>query len=418
MGEDRENNHSNFSFMQETIKQKKIYQTKIVQKLAWSVAGGALFALTALIIFAAVLPKLNNHVEKQEVQEIVIPEEVEDEPQPEEVPVYITETISMELEDYKKMYQQLMQIGNQVEKSLVNVSAVTVDTDWFDETYTSQSSASGVLIGDNGLELLILTNYEHIRGAENLLVTFYDHTTAQAVLKKYDKNTGLAVISVNESDVTESTKGVILYADLGSSKTLRSGEPVLAVGSPIGSQDSILFGNLTSSAQMAALYDGIYNVLTTDMAGADSGSGVLVSWSGKIVGLIQQQCQVNSQKDTIQAYGISDIKNVIEHLSNNQDIVYMGIMGADVTTAVSEAEKIPIGVYVSEVAMGSPAIEAGIQPGDIITSMSGQSITNQKDVMSILLKCSNGQNIQVVCQRPSQEGYQELALMVSLRILE
>lgn len=418
MGEDRENNHSNFSFMQETIKQKKLYQTRIVQKLAWSAVSGALFAFTALIIFAAVLPKLNNHVEKQEVQEIVIPEDAEEETEPEEIPVYITETISMELEDYKKMYLQLMQIGNQVEKSLVNVSAVTVDTDWFDETYTSQSSASGVLIGDNGLEVLILTNYEHIRGAEKLLVTFYDHTTAQAVLKKYDKNTGLAVISVNVSDVTESTKGVILYADLGSSKTLRRGEPVIAVGSPIGTQDSILFGNLTSSVQMAALYDGIYNVLTTDMSASDSGSGVLVSWSGTIVGFIQKQCRVNSQKDTIQAYGISDIKNVIEHLSNNQDIVYMGIMGADVTTAVSEAEEIPIGVYVSEVAMDSPAIEAGIQPGDIITSMSGQPITNQKDIMSILLKCSNGQSVQVVCQRPSQEGYQELTLTVSLRILE
>ena len=417
MGEDKGNNHSNFSFMQETIKQKKIYQTKIVQKLAWSVVCGVLFALTALIIFAAVLPKLNSHMEKQEVQEIVIPEDSEAAEEPEEIPVYITETISMELEDYKKMYQQLKQIGNQAEKSLVNVAAVTVDTDWFDETYTSQSSASGVLIGDNGLEFLILTNYEHIREAETLLVTFYDYTTAQAVLKKYDKNTGLAVISVNMSDVTESTRSVILYADLGSSKTLRSGEPVIAVGSPIGSQDSVLFGNLTSSTQMAALYDGVYNVLTTDMAAADSGSGVLVSWSGKIVGLIQNQCRVNSQKDTIQAYGISDIKNVIEHLSNNQDIVYMGIMGADVTTAVSEAEEIPIGVYVSDVAMNSPAIEAGIQPGDIITAMSGQPITNLKDIMSILLKCSNGQSVQVVCQRPSQEGYQELTLTVSLKIL-
>ena len=70
---------------------------------------------------------------------------------------------------------------------------------------------------------------------------------------------------------------------------------------------------------------------------------------------MQDQCQVSGQEDTIQAYGISDIMEVIEHLSNNQDIVYMGIMGADVTTAVSEIEEIPIGVYVSEVAMDSPA---------------------------------------------------------------
>ena len=106
MGEGRDNQNTDFSFMQETIKQKKIYQTKIVQKLGWSMVCGALFAATALIIWAWMLPKLGHHVEQQEVQPIVIPEEVEEtDDEPEEVPVYITETISMELEDYKKMYQ-------------------------------------------------------------------------------------------------------------------------------------------------------------------------------------------------------------------------------------------------------------------------------------------------------------------------
>ena len=328
------------------------------------------------------------------------------------------EQVSIELEDYKKMYQQLMQIGGQAEKSLVNVSAVTVDTDWFDETYTSQRSVSGVLVGDNGVEVLILTTYQRIEDGENLLVTFYDRTTASAVLKKYDRNTGLAVLSVNLSDLAESTREVIVYADIGSSKTLRSGEPIIAVGSPGGNYGSILYGNLTSVSQMAGLYDGSYNVLTTDMTEARSGSGVLISWSGKIIGLIQDQCEVTGQSNTIQAYGISDIMEVLEHLSNNQDIVYMGIIGADVTTTVSELEEIPIGVYVSEVAMDSPAIEAGIQPGDIITSINGQQVTNLKDVMSILMKCSNGQNIQVLCMRLNKTIYQELELSVSLKILE
>lgn len=418
MAEGRENKNTDFSFMQETIKQKRIYQSRVVQKIAWSVVSGALFALTALVIWMILVPKLDHQVEQQEMQPITIPEEEEQPVEQEETQVFITETISMELEDYKKMYQQLMQIGNQVEKSLVSVSALTMDTDWFDETYTSQRSASGTLIGDNGVEILILTSYNRIGNAEKLQVSFFDHTTAPAVMKKYDKNTGLAVVSVNLSDVSESTREIILYADLGSSKTLRSGEPIIAVGSPVGNYGSILFGNLTSVSQTAGIYDGAYNVLTTDMVKANAGSGVLVNWSGKIIGVIQDQYEVNGQRGTIQAYGISDIKNIIEHLSNNQDIVYMGIVGADVTTAISEAEQIPIGVYVSSVEMDSPAIEAGIQPGDILVSMSGQPITNLKDVMGILLKCSNGQNIQVICQRPDKTGYQELELSVNLQILE
>lgn len=414
MPEGRENR--NPSFIQETVKQKRFYQSRIVHRLGWAAVSGALFALAALAVWAVAVPRLLPKAEQQEVQPVTLPEP-EETVEEEEPPVYIMEQVSMELEDYKKMYQQLLQIGSQVEKSLVNVSAVTVDTDWFEESYISQRSSSGILVEDNGVELLILTDYEKVKNGESLLVSFYDHTSASAVMKKYDQNTGLAVVSVNLGNISESTRQAIAYADFGSSRTLRSGEPVMAVGSPGGTPGSVLFGNLTSVSQTAGLYDGSYNVLTTDMTKASSGSGVLITWSGKIIGMIQDRCQVAGQENTIQAYGISDIMEVIEHLSNNQDIVYMGIMGTDVTTAISEIEEIPIGVYISEVAMDSPAIEAGLQPGDIITSMSGQSVTNLKDVMAILMKCSNGQNIQVVCQRLNKTVYQELELSVDLKIL-
>ena len=417
MAEERDNR--NLSFIQETVKQKRFYQSRVVQRFAWSAASGVIFALAALVVWFVAAPYLSMQAEQPEVQPVTLPE-LEEQPEEtaEESTVYITEQVSIELQDYKRMYQQLLQIGGQAEKSLVNVLAVTTDTDWFDETYTSQSSVSGVLIEDNGMELLILTSYEKVEGSESLQVTFYDHSTAWAVLKKYDKNTGLAVLSVNLSDISESTREVIVYADIGSSRNVRSGEPVIAVGSPGGCYGSVLYGNLTSVSQTAALYDGSYHILTTDMGKARSGSGVLLSWSGKIIGLIQDRYEVTGQNGTIQAYGISDIMEVIEHLSNSQDIVYMGITGADVTTAVSEAEGIPIGVYVSDVAISSPAMEAGIQPGDIITSISGQNVTNLKDVTTILMKCSNGQNIQVVCQRLNKTVYQELEMSVELKILE
>ncbi len=416
MPEGKENR--NLSFIQETIKQKRFYQSRIMHRLVRSVVSGVLFAFAALAVWAVAIPQIMPEERQAELQPITLPEPEEHPEEEADPPVYIMEQVNIELEDYKKMYQQLIQIGNQVQKSLVNVSAVTTDTDWFEETYTSQSSVSGVLVGDNGLELLILTDYGKVEDGENFLITFYDHTSAPAVLKKYDRNTGLAVLSVNLGDLSDSTREVIVYADIGSSKTLRNGEPVIALGSPCGNYGSVLYGNLTSVSQTAGLYDGSYNVLTTDMIKARSGSGVLISWSGKIIGMIQERCEVAAQDHTIQAYGISDIMDVIEHLSNNQDIVYMGIAGTDVTTALSELEEIPIGVYVSEVAMDSPAIESGIQPGDIITSMSGQPVTNLKDVMAILMKCSNGQNIQVICQRLNKTSYQELELSVNLRILE
>lgn len=420
MEEDKEKN-SGFSFMQEKIKEKPVYANPLVRKALRCILGGALFGGTALLIWALALPRINNRMEKNEIQEIQIPEEMvdseTDDKDEDESPVYITETVSMELKDYEKMYQQLMQIGNQVSKSLVDISAVKTDTDWFDEALTSHKSVAGLIIGDNGMELLILTEHEKVKDGD-LKVRFYDHTEAAGTPKKYDSNTGLAVISVNLSDVDSSTREVISYAELGSSKSLRSGQPVIVVGNPTGSNGSLLFGNLTSVTQTAELYDSSYNILTTDILKSSNGSGVVADWSGKIVGLLQEKTEVEGQDNTIQAYGISDVKDLIEHLSNNQDIVYMGIVGADVTTSISEQENIPIGVYVSEVSLDSPAITAGIQPGDIITEINGQAIVNLKDIVATLLKCSSGQTVDVRYKRADASGYQDLQASVTLKVLQ
>ena len=420
MEEDKEKN-SGFSFMQEKIKEKPVYANPLVKKALRCILGGALFGGTALLIWALALPRINNRMEKNEIQEIQIPEETvdseTDDKSEDESPVYITETVSMELKDYEKMYQQLMQIGNQVSKSLVDISAVKTDTDWFDEALTSHKSVAGLIIGDNGMELLILTEHEKVKDGD-LKVRFYDHTEAAGTLKKYDSNTGLAVISVNLSDVDSSTRDVISYAELGSSKSLRSGQPVIVVGNPTGSNGSLLFGNLTSVTQTAELYDSSYNILTTDILKSSNGSGVVADWSGKIVGLLQEKTEAEGQDNTIQAYGISDVKDLIEHLSNNQDIVYMGIVGADVTTSISEQENIPIGVYVSEVSLDSPAITAGIQPGDIITEINGQAIVNLKDIVATLLKCSSGQTVDVRYKRADASGYQDLQASVTLKVLQ
>lgn len=420
MEEDKEKN-SGFSFMQEKIKEKPVYANPLVKKALRCILGGALFGGTALLIWALALPRINNRMEKNEIQEIQIPEEMvdseTDDKDEDESPVYITETVSMELKDYEKMYQQLMQIGNQVSKSLVDISAVKTDTDWFDEALTSHKSVAGLIIGDNGMELLILTEHEKVKDGD-LKVRFYDHTEAAGTLKKYDSNTGLAVISVNLSDVDSSTREVISYAELGSSKSLRSGQPVIVAGNPTGSNGSLLFGNLTSVTQTAELYDSSYNILTTDILKSSNGSGVVADWSGKIVGLLQEKTEVEGQDNTIQAYGISDVKDLIEHLSNNQDIVYMGIVGADVTTSISEQENIPIGVYVSEVSLDSPAITAGIQPGDIITEINGQAIVNLKDIVATLLKCSSGQTVDVRYKRADASGYQDLQASVTLKVLQ
>lgn len=233
MGEEKRDRDAEFSFMKEKIKGAAVdIETPGSEGLQTAVICGFLFALAAVAVWAFVLPWVRFRTEKQEVKQFELPAEettVEEDvtETEEESPIYITETVSMEVEDYRKLYQQLMQLGNQVEKSLVNIAAVSTDTDWFDETYTTQNSVCGTVVGDNGVELLILTEYAEISNGDQLLVTFFDHTTASGTLKKYDRNTGLAVVSVNLGDIEDGTRELVQGVEVGSSRSVRVGNRLL-----------------------------------------------------------------------------------------------------------------------------------------------------------------------------------------------
>ena len=112
------------------------------------------------------------------------------------------------------------------------------------------------------------------------------------------------------------------------------------------------------------------------------------------------------------------MKTVIEHLSNSQDIVYMGIHGTQVTEEISEKQEIPTGVYVSGVEAESPALNGGIQPGDIITEINGQAALSLTEIQEMLLKFSKEQVIQVKIMRQGREGYKEIMCSVKLDVLE
>ena len=111
------------------------------------------------------------------------------------------------------------------------------------------------------------------------------------------------------------------------------------------------------------------------------------------------------------------MKDVIEHLSNSQDLVYIGITGADVTQERAEAQSLPVGVYITGVEMNSPAMDAGIQQGDVITEISGQTIRSVSEIQEMLLKFSRDQVIQVRVMRLGKEGYKEIPCSVTLKRL-
>ena len=423
MAEDRRQEEQEFSFVKERIKRQPIYQNKMFRRVVSQIALAAVCGVIACFVFVKIHPWREEKFGKKEAAEITLPRE-EETAQPEEEtaevqnPIVVTELQELTLEDYKKLYRKLKDIANESRKSLVTVTAASSDTDWFNETYERENQSSGLLVGNNGVELLALTTYSEVEAADRLQVTFAENTTREATLKKYDRVTDLAVISVNLADIPENTLEYIRMADLGSSRALYAGEPVIAVGSPVGVTGSVLYGNLAAVGYKTSVVDGEYTLLITDMAKASKSSGVLLNLDGQVVGLIENKYLSSGNKEALTAYGISDMKSVIEHLSNNKDLVYLGITGADVTAEITDTQGIPDGVYVAGVEMDSPAMSAGIQAGDVITQISGQAVTSLAGIQEILLKFSRQQVIQVTVMRQGKGGYQEISCSVTLEQME
>ena len=86
------------------------------------------------------------------------------------------------------------------------MTGVKSDTDWFNNAYESRGQASGIIVADNGQELLILTERKVISDVQEVYVTFINEVSVAAAMKKYDGNTGIAILSVNPGLLGESTK--------------------------------------------------------------------------------------------------------------------------------------------------------------------------------------------------------------------
>lgn len=437
MAEEKKTGQDEFQFVQEKIKRPLLRQNRTLRKIGLTIVLAVLFGAVACVTFVLVYPLVQERFGEDPVREINIPkdedpaEEVGEqekseepaappvqEPAPPQEPIVITETVEMELEDYTHLMGKMRSASLEAMKSMVTVTAGSSDMDWFNETYESERNVSGLIVDDNGVEELILTTYSDISGADQLRVTFADSKVVEAALKKYDPVTDLAILSVNLGDLEESTLKQIRTVTWGNSRTLRPGEAVIALGSPVGIPGSLLFGNLTAVSYHASAVDGEYQLLLVDQLRSAHSNGVLINLKGEVVGWLQDTYLHSYNPEVLTAYGISDLKGVIEHLSNNQDIVYLGIRGADVTEEVQEELGLPEGVYITSVEMDSPAMTAGIQGGDVIVDISGQEVKSLSEMQELLLNFSEDQVITVKVMRQGKEGMKEIMCSVGLSALK
>lgn len=305
--------------------------------------------------------------------------------------------------------EELLAVAAAAEKSVVQVTGFTSVEDWFRNTDAASSSVSGLLINENAESVLILAEYSRLGTPERIIVTFSDGSMADGSLVKEDPVSGLAVISVQLSDIPSAAKSSFSLATLGNSFSVKTGDLVIAIGSPQGYSNSVAFGTVSSTASSVPVTDGEFGLIATDLEGSASGSGILTDKDGNVVAFIVPKYS-GSGVSVVTGIGISYLKNLIGTLSENGRISYFGIEGQTVTGQLSRELGVPEGVYVDAVDADSPALAAGVAAGDVITEIGGTEIDSMQMFRSRLVNYSPGTEVSVKVMRPADDGYREYAL--------
>ena len=412
-----------YEFMKETIKAKPLDKKKLARQIGKLAGSGAVFGLAAAMVFGALAPGLLQRAEeRQSDREVQFQngtqetEEEQEEVQEDQEDTQTEQTTiiqEMTPEDYQTLYSDIFATAQEAEKAIVTVNSRQNDQDWFQTPYESQ--ISGLLVAESGQEYYILTEYRIVENVDRIEVTFCDGTINEARFQKADSNTGVAILKVAKSEVPAETQQAIAIAPLGESYNVKQGEPVLAIGSPMGYSDSVGYGIVTSTSNTVSRVDAQYGLITTDIVGSSQGSGVIVNLDGEIIGIIAQSFASEDTQNLITGLSVSDSRELIQTLSDNQDMIYMGVTGTNITSEISEKKGIPKGVFVEEVEVDSPAMQVGIQNGDVITEINGETVETVKGYQQQLKACKAGETIDVKAMRQGTEGYVEVSFEVTLR---
>ena len=289
----------------------------------------------------------------------------------------VVEKVALEIGDYQKLYRNMYAVAKTfADHSMVTVTGVVSDVDWFDNTYENQGQTAGLIVADNGKELLILVDAAAIRQAEELEVSFYNGRSVSASLKGKDEETGLAILSVALEDIPEDIRKNVGSATMGSSGSSVQAVPVIAIGRPQGAE-TIIFGMVTSVDYYQNLTDHNVRLLKTDMTGLQGTGGVFNQSFRKGT---RHRARRGSRElrcaQRIWNFRSADDGGQAVEWSENRP---HGITGTDVPDEIHLEKHVPVGAYVTGIIMDSPAMKAGIQSGDVIVGMKGEEITSFAD---------------------------------------
>jgi Do/DeqQ family serine protease len=262
-----------------------------------------------------------------------------------------------------------------------------------------QGVGSGVIVNSDGY---ILTNHHVVDGAIEIKVELTDNRTFTAKLVGSDPPSDLAVLKIDAKDLP--------ILQLGDSDKVRVGDPVLAVGNPLGIGQTVTSGIVSAKGRQTGLSDGSFeDFLQTDAAiNRGNSGGALVNTSGELIGINSQILSPSGGNIGIGfAIPVNMAKAVMDQLLKNgkvrRGMLGVTIQGIDADLASSLSLPAARGAIVTSVTAGGPADKAGIKRGDVITAINNQSVADNNAARNEIAKLAPGSNATVTVVRNGRE---------------
>lgn len=317
-----------------------------------------------------------------------------------------------------KVSSDIADIAKNVMPSVVSITNMSVQQvqNFFGgmQEQKSESVGSGIIIGQNDTELLIVTNNHVVAGNDTLTVSFIDEESVEANIKGTNAAKDLAVVAVKLSDIKDSTMDAIAVATLGDSTQIQVGEPAIAIGNALGYGQSVTTGIISATNRELNGFDG--KLIQTDAAiNPGNSGGALLNAKGEVIGINSAKVATDTVEGMGYAIPISDASDIITNLMNQKTKTkvaenergYIGIQGVDVTADSAEMYNMPTGVYVSEVISGGAAQKASISKGAVITGLDGTEIDSMSTLQEQLQYYKAGEKVTLTVQTPGKNGEYE-----------
>jgi serine protease Do len=442
MSEDKYNKESSeYLFIQEQISSKRrSRKVRMLLSLLWTIILACVFALVAAVVFYLANPfivkLLGDGTDKKTVEFPTLTPDDEGKatasgtPTPSVTPtptpsepdkdddkketVYVTTHVQADIKDLTSIYADIREIAAGVDKAIVNIINVSSKVDELNENenYDVTRATTGLIVANNEVDILILATYDKLQG--NIKLQLNDELSVKARIQDYDEDLNLAVLAVSLEDIPDTMKANLEAAKLGESYSLTVGTPVIALGSPNGYVGSMELGIISSKDSSIYITDNKIDLFNTDINYNEKSDGVIVNMSGEVIGIITSKLKDEQNQNVNTVIGISKIKKSIQSMVNQTERSYFGIKCGDLTEKGLKDEGLEYAICVTEVEGNSPALEGGLQSGDMIIAINDVPISSVAVFNNTITSMKPKDTIEVTIQRKIKDESKEMKLSVVL----